>query len=148
MSTNAGSKVLKVDSDVKGFGVAKYNPSHMANIMGFSHMADKYHVTYNSRKEDAFLIHTDQGIIKFVREGRLYTYEPPKKYLAAVKATNKKKNKRYDQFLTTNHTLQLNHSRIWTNQLKNKSNRKMEMTHQHEPIPMMKNSLAIMPAHK
>ena len=51
MSTNAGSKVLKVDGDVKGFGVAKYDPTHMANIMGFSHMANKYHVTYDSRKE-------------------------------------------------------------------------------------------------
>ena len=95
--------MLKVDGDVKGFGVAKYDPTHMANIMGFSHMADKYHVTYDSRKEDAFLIHTDQGIIKFFREGRLYTYEPSKKYLAAVKATKERKNKRYDQFLTTNH---------------------------------------------
>ena len=75
------------------FGVAKCNPTHMANIMGFSHMADKYHVTYDSRKEDAFLIHTDQGIIKFVREGRLYTYEPSEKYLAAVKATNKKRTR-------------------------------------------------------
>ena len=75
----------------------------MANIMGFSHMADKYHVTYDSRKEDAFLVHTEHGIIKFAREGRLYMYEPSEKYLAAVKATSKKKNKRYDQFLTTNH---------------------------------------------
>ena len=57
MSTNAGSKVLKIDGDVKGFGVAKYDPTHMANIMGFSHMANKYHVTCDSRKEDAFLVH-------------------------------------------------------------------------------------------
>ena len=56
-------------------------------------MAGKYHVMYDSRKEDAFLIHTDQGIIKFVCEGRLYTYEPSEKYLAAVKATNNNKNK-------------------------------------------------------
>ena len=55
------------------------------------------------RDRDAFLVNTEQGIIKFVREGRLYTYEPSKKYLAAVKATNEKKNKRYDQFLTTKH---------------------------------------------
>ena len=70
-------------------------------------MADKYHVTYDSRKEDAFLIHTDQGIIKFVREGRLYTYEPSKKYLAAVKATNDKntKKKRYEQFPTNHNAL-------------------------------------------
>ena len=45
MSTNAGCKILKIEGDVKGFGTAKYDPSHMANIMGFSHMADKYHIT-------------------------------------------------------------------------------------------------------
>ena len=33
----------------------------------------------------------------------MYTYEPSEKYLAAVKATNEKKNKRYEQFLTTKH---------------------------------------------
>ena len=105
MSTNAGSKLLKVDGDVKGFGVAKYNPVHMANIMGFSHMTDKYHGTYDNKKEDAFHVHTDQGVIKFTCEGRLYTYKPSKKYLAAVKATNDKKpnKKRYEQFLATDH---------------------------------------------
>jgi len=72
MSTNTRSKVLKMDGDVKGFGIAKYDPSHMANIMGFSHMADKYHVTYDNSKDDAFHVHTDNGIICFGRDGRLY----------------------------------------------------------------------------
>ena len=57
MQTNAGSKLLNLDGDMKGFGIAKYDPSHMANIMGFSHMADKYHVTYDNKEEDAFMIH-------------------------------------------------------------------------------------------
>ena len=63
MSTNAGSKVLKMDGDVKGFGITKYDPSHMANIMGFSHMADKYRITYDNSKEDAFHVHTNNGVI-------------------------------------------------------------------------------------
>ena len=56
MQTNAGSKLLNLDGDLKGFGITKYDPSHMANIMGFSHMADKYHVIYDNEKEDAFVI--------------------------------------------------------------------------------------------
>ena len=32
MSTNAGLKVLNLDGDVKSFGIAKYDPSHMANV--------------------------------------------------------------------------------------------------------------------
>ena len=86
MQTNAGSKLLNLDGDLKGFGIAKYDPSHMANIMGFSHMADKYHVTYDNEKEDVFVI-CDQStgnIVRFARDGRLYTYEPSKNYLEAV----------------------------------------------------------------
>ena len=58
----------------------------MANIMGFSHMADKYHVTYDNEKEDAFVIRgrSTGNIVRFARDGRLYTYEPSKNYLAAV----------------------------------------------------------------
>ena len=55
--------------------------------MGFSHMADKYRVTYDNSVEDAFVVHTNTGIIKFNRDGRLYTYEPSTNYLDAVAAS-------------------------------------------------------------
>ena len=41
MSTNAGTKILGTNANVPGFRIAKYDPNHMANIFGFSHMADK-----------------------------------------------------------------------------------------------------------
>ena len=89
MQTNAGAKLLKLDGDLKGFGIAKYDPSHMANIMGFSHMADRYHVTYDNKKEDAFVVRdTEKNTeVKFRRDGRLYTYAPSKNYLDAVAAS-------------------------------------------------------------
>ena len=76
MQTNAGIKKMTVDGDLQGFGVAKFDATQMDNIMGFSHMSDKYHVTFDNKKEDAFLVHTTSGIVKFQRDGRLYTYEP------------------------------------------------------------------------
>ena len=51
----------------------------MANIFGFSHMVNKYHITHDSDKEeDAFLIHMLDKIVKFMRtlEG-LDAFRPP-----------------------------------------------------------------------
>ena len=75
MQTNAGSKLLNLDGDLKGFGTAKYDSSHMANIMGFSHMADRYHITYDNSKEDAFVVRDKEKghTVKFQRNVRLYT---------------------------------------------------------------------------
>ena len=60
MSTNAGAKMLTVSGKVPGFGSVYFDPSQMANIFGFSHLVDlskTSFITYNSRIEDAFLIH-------------------------------------------------------------------------------------------
>ena len=65
MQTNAGSKLITLEADVSGFGTAYYDPTQVANIFGFAHMADKYRVTYDSKVEDAFLVHTGDGVIKF-----------------------------------------------------------------------------------
>ena len=55
MSTNAGMRKLTVDADMEGTGVAKYDPQQITNMFGFSHMVDKYCVTYDSNVEDVFL---------------------------------------------------------------------------------------------
>ena len=39
-------------------------------------MSDKHRVTYDNEQEDAFIIHTEHGIVKFKRDGRLYSYGP------------------------------------------------------------------------
>ena len=41
-ATNAGMKRMTLDGDMPGVGVAKYDPEQLANILGFSHMAEKY----------------------------------------------------------------------------------------------------------
>ena len=90
MSTNAGSSIMKEDSDIPGICVAKFDEKFLANIFGFSHMSDKYRITYDNEKEDAFIVHTPEGVKKFVREGRLYVFVPSQKYLNMIK---KKKEK-------------------------------------------------------
>jgi hypothetical protein len=85
MSTNAGSKRLTMCGEVPGFGPVYYDDTQMANIFGFSFLADKHRITYDSRKEDAFLVHLGTRVIKFRRttEG-LYVYKPDQKFLDNV----------------------------------------------------------------
>jgi hypothetical protein len=73
--TNTGGNLIGLEASVPGNGPTWYDPNQMANFYGFSHMVDKYRITYNSNKEDAFLVHADKGIIKFPRtHDGLYAY--------------------------------------------------------------------------
>ena len=51
-------------------------------------MVDKYRITYDSNKEDAFSVHLEDGVVKFTRTNEgLYAYKPTKKYLKEVAQT-------------------------------------------------------------
>lgn len=85
MHTNAGTKLIGLEGDVRGFGKVYYDPTDMANIFGLADMVTRYRVTFDSAVENAFHVHSDNGIIKFTRtpEG-LYVYKPSDKFLAQV----------------------------------------------------------------
>jgi hypothetical protein len=53
-------------------------------------MAEKYCTTYHSRKEDAFLVHTNEGVIMFARthDDGLYAYTPSVEYREQVAESN------------------------------------------------------------
>ncbi len=85
MTTNAGTKVIGLEGEVKGFGKVFYDPSMMANIFGLSEMVDHCRVTFDSAVEDAFVVHLKDGAIEFARTADgLYAYKPTKRYLAEV----------------------------------------------------------------
>ena len=44
-------------------------------------MGDKHHITYNNAVEDAFIVHTPNGNVKFKRDRRLYMFTPSEDYL-------------------------------------------------------------------
>ena len=91
MATNAGTKELNLKGEVIGFGDAWYDPDFMANIFSFSHMKSKYRITYDSKRDDAFHVHTDNGIVKFgVTDEGLYAYKPTKQFLKEVAKTKNK----------------------------------------------------------
>jgi hypothetical protein len=59
-----------------------YDETPIANISGLSDLKKKHRITFDSEKEDAFIVHTDNGMMKFKcnPEG-LYTFKVSDKYL-------------------------------------------------------------------
>jgi hypothetical protein len=59
-----------------------YDETAIANIFGLSNLKKKHRITFDSEKEDAFIVHMDKGNMKFKcnPEG-LYTFEVSDKYL-------------------------------------------------------------------
>ena len=47
-------------------------------------MADRYCIEYNNSKEDVFKVHTNNGIVKFTQDGRLYTYQPSEEFFNSI----------------------------------------------------------------
>ena len=56
MQTNAVSRNIVLKGQVGDQIKARFDPSHIANIFGFTHITDKYRITYDSDKEDALII--------------------------------------------------------------------------------------------
>jgi hypothetical protein len=85
MTTNAGTKLLAMEGQVPNFGSIYYDPSLFGNIFGFAKLAEKCRITYDNDIKDAFLVHDNNGVVKFKRtdEG-LYVYKPTPKFMAAV----------------------------------------------------------------
>jgi hypothetical protein len=65
LATNAGVKQSNREANVPGFGKAYYDEDAIANIFGFSDLKKKHRITYDSDKEDAFIVHMDNERIKF-----------------------------------------------------------------------------------
>ena len=57
-----------------------FDPEGVMNTFGFADLAEQYRITYDSAKADKFNVHTDTGIIKFKRNGKLYEYNLPEGY--------------------------------------------------------------------
>ena len=65
LATNAGTRSVTKEATVPGFGTVWYNPDAIANIFGFVDLKRQHQVTYDSAKEDAFLVHMHGKVVKF-----------------------------------------------------------------------------------
>jgi hypothetical protein len=76
------AKTTKQIADVPGFNPVWYDETAIANIFGLSDLKKKHRITFDSEKEDPFIVHTDKQNMKFKcnPEG-LYTFEVSNNYL-------------------------------------------------------------------
>ena len=75
----------------------------IVKIFGFGDLFSKYRITYDSEKEDAFLVHMEHKIVKFPRthEG-LYKFEVPQTYKEQLKMNQEEKSNNMIQTVDEN----------------------------------------------
>jgi hypothetical protein len=87
LATNTGTKTTKQVADTPGFGTVWYDETAIANIFGLLDLKKKHRITFDSEKEDAFIVHMDKGNMKFKCNPKgLYTFEVSNKYTCKRKA--------------------------------------------------------------
>ena len=103
MRTNARSKESNQQATVPGFGNVWFHKDAIANIFGFGDLVNKYRITYDSEKEDAFLVHMEHKTVKFTRtpEG-LYQFTVPQSYKEELKMKQEEKSNNMIQTVDEN----------------------------------------------
>jgi hypothetical protein len=82
LAMNAGTRTTKKITDVPGYGTVWYDKTAIANIFGLSKLKKKRRVTYDSEKEDAFIVQMNNNTLKFECNPKgLYTYKVSHEYL-------------------------------------------------------------------
>ena len=67
-----------------------FHKDAIANIFGFGDLVHQYQITYDSAKEDAFLVHMKHKIVKFTwTTDRLSQFKVPYAYKDALKVKEK-----------------------------------------------------------
>jgi hypothetical protein len=90
LATNAGVKQSNREAIVLDFGKVYYDEDAIANIFGFSDLKKKHRITYDSNKDDAFIVHMDKEIIK-CECSPLYQYSVSEGYQRGLKEDQKEK---------------------------------------------------------
>jgi hypothetical protein len=67
LSTNGGELHTNLQATVKGFGEVWFHPKAITNIFSFAEIEDRHPITYDSRSEQAFILHLPDKEFKLTR---------------------------------------------------------------------------------
>jgi hypothetical protein len=67
LSTNAGNLKTNKTAILPGYGKVWYSDKAMTKIFSLANTEKKHQVTFDSKKESAFTVHTDKGDLKFTK---------------------------------------------------------------------------------
>ena len=77
LNTNAGAITVHKVGTLPEFGEVPFHQDALTNIVSLAKLSDKYRVTYDSNKEDAFFVHTPEKTVRFARNSaNLYAHKP------------------------------------------------------------------------
>ena len=77
LGTNGSKLQVKTKATLPNYGKVWFSDKSITNFISLAGMASKYQVRYDSWIEDAFMVHTDTGIKRFLRDkDNLYKYVP------------------------------------------------------------------------
>ena len=95
LQTNAGNKLTNHKAKVPNYCEVWFDNEGMANILCFAKMEDTYCNTYYSAVESAFNVHTENGIIKFLRSAESIYYYKPKYKTVTIMVQSVEDNKSF-----------------------------------------------------
>ena len=79
MGTNAGTKKIRLQGELPDVGRAWVDEDAMTSVLSLGLLSDKYHVTYDNKKEDAFIVDMGHKKVKFPRgRDNMYRFFVPK----------------------------------------------------------------------
>ena len=79
IGTNAGSFSVNQQGDLKAYGTVPFSSDAVTNILSLGVITDKYRVTMDSAKDNAFHVHTPEKVVRFGRDhAKVYTHIPTK----------------------------------------------------------------------
>ena len=55
---------MKLVGDLSGYGTVWYHPDGIANILSLAEVQKQFHVTYDSSKQNEFVVHKPDGSAK------------------------------------------------------------------------------------
>ena len=77
LQTNGGPIAIDQEGDLADFGTVPVNHKSLTNLLSLAATTDKYRVTFDSEKDNAFYVHTPRKVVRFGRnEANLYTHTP------------------------------------------------------------------------
>jgi len=85
--------MIDEEADMPGVGPVRFDKDAIANVLSLNLMGQKYRITMDTAKENAFIVETDNGKVKFkANEEGLYVCRPTEDFYEKV-AESKKKSK-------------------------------------------------------
>jgi hypothetical protein len=77
LSTNAGNLKTNKTAILPGYGKVWYSDKPMTNVFSLANMEKKYQVTFDSKRESAFTVHTEKQGLKFTKGPENLYYNKP-----------------------------------------------------------------------